>query len=44
MSSDPVTKASENMPASSTPASCVTTMVRTGNTMPHALVPSVLHI
>ena len=32
----PVTKASENMPACSTPTSWVTTMVRNGNTMPHA--------
>lgn len=42
MSSDPVTKASENMPACSTPTSWVTTMVRNGNTMPHAAMPKVL--
>ncbi|WP_371298406.1 hypothetical protein [Paraeggerthella sp.] len=43
MSSVPVTNASENMPACSTPTSCVTTMVRKGNTMPHVAMPSVLH-
>ena len=35
--------ASENMPACSTPASCVTTMVRMGNTMPHVPTPTVFH-
>ena len=34
----------ENMPACSTPTSCVTTTVRNGNTMPQAPVPIVLQM
>ncbi len=39
----PVTNAMENMPACSTPTSCVTTTVSTGNTMPHAPMPREFH-
>lgn len=39
MMSVPVTKAMENLPASSAPTSCVDTMVSSGNAKPHTAVP-----
>ena len=43
MSSVPTTKAMENMPAPSAPASCVATTVRMGKVKPHTAVPMVFH-
>ena len=44
MMSVPVTKAMENLPASSAPTSCVHTMVSSGKTMPQMLVPTVFQM
>ena len=44
MSSMPATKASENMPACSTPTSWVMMIVRRGKTMPNDVTPAVFHM
>ena len=43
MSSVPTTNAMDTIPASSTPTNWVDTMVRAGNTSPHAPTPTEFH-